>query len=768
MPHFSSPRTAGSARAVSFSFLPALLALAPLGILAGCDGVSRPPPPATGGVYALANGCYRMDIARPGNEPRFVKPNGNGVTYSVMGRIAEGASAFRLRATDLGAYLLYDTERRYFTAELDDAGQTHFPRPSSLLSDVLLTDDTYISPAEWEVSESEREPGRYVLRHRATGRYLGQRALEEDARRAASVTFYPAEGCADFPELTLDADGEVSRTEWDDGDVYGIVDSHSHLLTNFGFGGGGIFHGAPFHRYGVQHALSDCSTYHGAGGRRDLMGYFFDGDVGLDPDALLDIVIDGMTPTDNHRTDGYPTFSDWPNSWRFSTHQMQYYRWLERAYHGGLRLVVQHATGNSVMCDFFRGIRAQEVRYSCNDMVSVDRQIQEARNMERYIDAQHGGPGRGWFRIVESPEEARAAIREGKMAVVLGIEISNLFDCFITQQPGDPTCDEAYVSAQLDRYHELGIRVLFPNHKYDNAFTPGDGHRGIVELGNFINSGHWSNYTTACPADNGADSGAVQLGGINMPRDEYLSEAPHDMRIFQRAPLLALAPFMDQLAAGSLEGDHCQNGTLTPLGEYLLSQLMDRGMLIELDHLSRWSYERAFEILEDADYPALGTHGRTNGGRIYDIGGLSKTNFGRCSDPNAPGRIVAPFVSRAAEIESRGGYPAEGLGFDLNGFAGGPRPRFGPDSNCGTQQLNPVRYPFDSYGGDVTFTEPQLGEREVNFNFEGMIHIGLLPEMIEDARRDGATDEDLEPLFRSAEAYIRVWERAEARGAARR
>ena len=43
-----------------------------------------------------------------------------------------------------------------------------------------------------------------------------------------------------------------------------------------------------------------------------------------------------------------------------------------------------------------------------------------------------------------------------------------------------------------------------------------------------------------------------------------------------------------------------------------------------------------------------------------------------------------------------------------------------------------------------------------------MIHVGLLPEYIEDARRDGASDEDLEPLFRSAEAYIRLWEHSEA------
>ncbi len=47
-----------------------------------------------------------------------------------------------------------------------------------------------------------------------------------------------------------------------------------------------------------------------------------------------------------------------------------------------------------------------------------------------------------------------------------------------------------------------------------------------------------------------------------------------------------------------------------------------------------------------------------------------------------------------------------------------------------------------------------------------MAHIGLMPELIEDARRDGVTDEELEPLFRSAEGYLRMWERAEERAAA--
>ena len=56
--------------------------------------------------------------------------------------------------------------------------------------------------------------------------------------------------------------------------------------------------------------------------------------------------------------------------------------------------------------------------------------------LERYIDAQAGGPGKGFFRIVETPAAAREVIARGKLAVVLGIETSNLFDCFSVPHSG--------------------------------------------------------------------------------------------------------------------------------------------------------------------------------------------------------------------------------------------------------------------------------------------------------------------------------------------
>lgn len=79
--------------------------------------------------------------------------------------------------------------------------------------------------------------------------------------------------------------------------------------------------------------------------------------------------------------------------------------------------------------------------------------------------------------------------------------------------------------------------------------------------------------------------------------------------------------------------------------------------------------------------------------------------------------------------------------------------------------MDPIKYPFASYGGDVELTQPVVGHRELDFNSEGLVHIGLLAELIEDARRDAVDPKDIEPLFRSAEGYIRMWELAEARAA---
>jgi len=705
-------------------------------LLASCGGPSEPVVPDAD-LYGWAHGCYtvRVDGQALGR---------SGTSFTLGG----DATPFRLQPSDLGTYLLYDPDGGYV---VDDDGA--LTRQTTLRSDATEVDDSYLSGAEWVMS-----PG-LQLHSRRSGASLGG--------EGQSVTLTPTEGCATYPELSLDAVGAPGQTTWPDGDVYGVVDMHSHLFANFGFAGA-LFHGSPFHRLGVPHALPDCSVVHGEHGRADFFGYAYDAG-GNDPDlaALIPDMVLGELSADNHATAGFPDFTEWPDSRKRSTHQTQYHRWLERAWLGGLRLVVQHATSNAVNCHIAVGEGWTRSRYDCEDMTAVDRQLDAVYEMERYLDAQAGGPGLGWFRIVTSPAEAREVIEAGKLAVVLGIEVSDLFDCHLTPRPDGPVCDEAHVEAQLDTYVDRGVRVLFPNHKYDNAFTPGDGSNGFIEAGNFLNSGYYTNKVTDdCPTDipPGFDHGEVSLGGLLEPRDVYQSTPPVDFSGLPDAPIASMLPHIAGFLDGPVEGDFCQNGTLTDLGEALFAGIMARGMLLEIDHLPRHSYIRAFELLEAADYPAIGTHGRDNFGKLYDVGGLSTGDLGRCRDPDQPGATWANRRGRLELMSLAGMHPSLGFGFDYNGFAGGPAPRFG-EEGCSTPQDDPITYPFTSVDGAVTFDQPQAGERVFDFNTEGMAHMGLLPELIEDARRDEATSEDLEALFRSAEGYLRMWERAEARGA---
>ncbi len=727
-------------------------------VISGCDEEPLEP------VHYVANRCYAVGLIDPGEEsPRMLSVADGGEGYDFPRWRAAGTSFF-LKPTRLGSYLLYDDGGSYVVSD-----GARVQREAELLSDVLTADDSFESPAEWELFA---EPGgkRHAglrLRHRKSGLYLTTKGLVIGQGAGARVQLHKRRGCAEFPEATVDADGRVRRTVFEDGSLFGFVDAHSHVLSNFAFGGGGLFHGGAFHALGVEHALADCTLYHGPEGRRDVFGYGYDNPD--DTNGLLQALVTGQTPTANHATDGWPTFSDWPDAPSSSTHQVQYYKWLERAYLGGLRLVVQHATSNQIICDVVRGAGIQPLRYDCNDMVAVDRIIDETYAMEAYIDAQEGGPGRGWFRIVQTPEEARQVIGDGKLAVILGIETSNLFDCFLVPSEAHPACTEQDVVERLDAYHARGVRAIFPVHKYDNGFSAGDGHKGIIELGNFIQTGHYSNMTAECDSSvpGGFDQGAAAFPGLIEPRDDYFDPPPNDLSGVTTDPLSTLLPFIGAFLTPPTGEEVCQKEGMTALGEFLMEQLMQRGMIIEVDHLPRHGYRRAYEMLRANDYPAAGTHGRNNFGELYRLGGISGTGFGVCRSPDATATTDDGFQQRIALIEDEGGFPAEGFALDLNGFAGARGPRFGPDSGC-SEQSDPVTYPFTSYAGDVVFQPPRVGERSLDFNTEGLVHIGLLPELIQDIRGDGVSDAELEPLFKSAEGYIRMWERAEARGRALR
>jgi hypothetical protein len=95
------------------------------------------------------------------------------------------------------------------------------------------------------------------------------------------------------------------------------------------------------------------------------------------------------------------------------------------------------------------------------------------------------------------------------------------------------------------------------------------------------------------------------------------------------------------------------------------------------------------------------------------------------------------------------------LGSDVGGFASLPGPR-----RAGA----PLRYPFRSYLGHVTFGRQRTGTRVFDLNRDGVAHYGLLADLIADVQRQPQGRRALGLLFHSAEAYLRTWERAQRHG----
>ncbi|MBV8072905.1 MAG: hypothetical protein JO270_23585, partial [Acidobacteriaceae bacterium] len=198
--------------------------------------------------------------------------------------------------------------------------------------------------------------------------------------------------------------------------------------------------------------------------------------------TLLDTTTGGGTNDGAASNLGVPLFNGWP-LWTSTIHQQVYYKWLERAWLGGLRLMVMDAVTNEALCKSGTKVSGTNCTVS---MSAIDAQLQEAKNFQAWLDDQYGGKGKGWFQIVMSPKEAEDAIKEGKLAVVLGIEVDNLFNCHLLDN-----CTDAYVHDQLQKYFNMGVRHIFPIHDFDNGYGSTATWQDAINVGNRVAEGDW-------------------------------------------------------------------------------------------------------------------------------------------------------------------------------------------------------------------------------------------------------------------------------------
>jgi hypothetical protein len=608
----------------------------------------------------------------------FAAPAGAAETkYSIANGCFEVAGApagpYRMKATALAQYLLYTKDGKYLTASGDSAEPADAPSAA----------------AEWRAAE---QGGELKLTSLAL---MGGPTLTVGSR---------AEGCAEYPEVELSVSGEPLTARFPFGEVRGLLEGHIHGMA-FEFLGGSAHCGRPWHEYGAPFALVDCPDHSETNGCG----------------AVLETALSGSTCHDPH---GWPTFEGWPTHDQL-THEQTYHRWLERAWMGGLRLYVNLFVENSVLCEVY-----PLKRNSCNEMDSVRLQARDIYEFQDYIDAQSGGPGKGFFRIVTNPFQARKVIARGKLAVVLGIEVSELFNC--SHYNYEPDCDTGDIDRQLDEVYKLGVRDMELVNKFDNALAGVAGDGGptgvVVNNGNKYETNTYWDFNRCQTTEGDKEQPAL-------PRDTLIGNG-----------LAALLP----PGSAPIYGDppHCNTIGLTDLGEYLVRRMMDKQMIVDPDHLSQAARDELLAITESKRYSGLiSSHSWSNKKdypRIYDSGGVVTP-----SDNSTEGFVED--WQRLRKQRDRKYFYGIGFGADMNGFSSSAGP---------LDEEHQITYPFKSFDGGVTIDKQQSGERTFDINEDGIAHYGLFPDWVEGLRQLGG-DQIVDDMANGAEAYLQMWERAE-------
>lgn len=713
-------------------------------------------------AYDLAQSCIAI---RAADDQSFLTvAQADTFRFSAAQLNDQRVAKFFVKPSGLGHFLLYNRQGQYLSATRHGLQSRAEPSTDAewLINEATVRDD------DQQVLGTS-----YALKSKSRKRYLqaadGQPKLarfnpdKEPASFAFDIVKTPGD-CRDFPEAPLNADvSERFHKVRSDGDeVRGFIDYHTHIGFPMALGSVAMS-GHVFHPYGIEHALGSCEGIHGENGTFDFLeGQNTDSGAG------------------GHATAGYPDFEYWPNR-RTNTHVQAYYRWLERAYLSGLRMLVTNVTGNPTFCQLLSILHPKEKQGQCNSDDAVRLQTEAIYELQDYIDAQEGGPGKGWLKVVTSPTEARQVISRNKLAVVLGVEHGSLFDC----SENAANCTQDYIDRKLDELYEMGVRSVFPIHRFDNAFggtRPQGGSGGAwMHLTSKISTSHINHLTDLvnpakllfkpieghfwelepCPAGVAGTRGVKSMQQFVDEDFRFLVDTVKSVPVVGSfaAKLLNWTfidklrplPTYDEFADGQ---GACNRRPLQETGRYLVNGVIDRGMILEVDHMSYPTLLDTLDILEARNYSGVvSSHGwienrREIRERIFRLGGLMAP-FNR-----RPSSVHGALQQYAAEMEQSFGIAGVGLATDIQGVT----------SQAAADPDVEVDYPFSSIDGTVTFYPPKTGNRQFSYATEGVAHYGLLPEWIENLRqvdeREGTNSIDI--LMRSAEAYLQMWERAEA------
>ncbi|MCC6282985.1 MAG: membrane dipeptidase [Saprospiraceae bacterium] len=522
----------------------------------------------------------------------------------------------------------------------------------------------------------------------------------------------------------------------------GFVDMHTHPMSKWGFGEElfyGDVDGNP------SDALGSCSCLH------NFVVCPFDGSCcsGFSNkqnqyrNKIVDQIDEKWGAPIHQKTAGFPGFAAWPKH-NSVTHQQMYVDWIKRAYEGGLRVMVALAVNSHCLAD------AAETAGHNDDLNSTNVQIQK---LIEFVTRHDEPQENGFMEIAYTSADLKRIVRQNKLAIIIGMETDNIGNFY---NPVDkkgatfnPKPSEQDVRNEIDRLFDLGVRYIFPIHLTNNAF----GGTAIYESGlNVANKYNTQEAFTPEVVDSRSTAITFKLvnpyndlgfwgrlfmsltgdviGGNTMPKD------------YKNYP--------DYKDPG-LNKSHRNSLGLSDLGRMAVKYMMQKGMMIDIDHMSERSADEVVYYGISYGYPINSGHNglRGNGGTensrtvfqyqtIQNLGGMIGLGHG-----GGATNFVNAYRSVAQLVKNK----QVCIGTDANGFYPLPGP--------------PV--PNERISYDANLTPCTMGTKTWDFNTDGFAHYGLFPDYIKSWEAAGMTAKEKEAFFSSAEDFFQMWKKCEQR-----
>lgn len=534
----------------------------------------------------------------------------------------------------------------------------------------------------------------------------------------------------------------------------GLADTHSHQMSVHGFGGGLIW-GDP-HETDRKVALKACKGGdHGFPKDLNLIAFFgklFGADVGLLANEVVEQEIfarekyceaGGYTGTGS----GYQGFPIWGSMTKQQLSQPD----LLSAHEGGdLNLLVMSAVSFQPLCDYLPTDNRKYFSYYYNSSDSAylpsylrfkSYTCSEKDNIMAQINfaLDYEAANSSWYKIVRSATEAREAILEGKLAVVLHIESTNLFQSSTRSSEPD-------VNYYLGWAYAKGVRSIQLTHELDNWAA------GVA-------------YWDAIP---------------NMARLANCMDKKADSNPFNNCvaiPLASQGPYKVDLDSN----DNNLKG-LTSKGETLVRSMYASCMIPDLAHASARAFTAARTISRESakDYPLFVSHApaiqslanygvideyqktETQLNQIRDSGGLiglrtapyKMKTYSASGVSNTCHGSTRSYLQTVAKARDLGVNVA--LAFDMSGMAQNLGPRF---AATGTK--------WEDFSRDDKWVCPMGGTADsnrtangtgTNYDYIGLGHIGMTGNLMSDIAKLGYVATDLE---KGAVNFIGMWEKIE-------